>query len=366
MEDALVDIVVRNMHTEIHHFKYRWSHSGNWLAWAYISGLSMVGSNDKVDDGDTVTWTSTSGEALTMLSLSRKSRSWVAKSDYWYYQAGFARSTWWVSDCVCLFHHIRRVGFQLLTLFHFLALLKWGKLQDWLSADIRRILNPCEVVTQCWQRRWLCRTAVPTISPRSPRIIFAACSEESNAAAMGFSCGQLCEYIWFWKDGLRSTQRKRSLATYNNLLPSLLPTTTLRHLSRFSRNFSLLTTEGVFDFEDLNYFGMRERLSIHEIFFGCRGEVNLWYLDEFPCLLVINSERRTRPFLSSRERTRRERNDMYRVAACISRGYYLDVDFQLKFNQNRNNTRSVWLKRRSLQENNFMAYCTSGAMKRER
>jgi hypothetical protein len=69
-EDALVDIVGRD-HCEIHVFsiggrtraidpQHESIHFHQW---------TIVGSNDKVDD-DTVAWTSTSGEALAMLSLS--------------------------------------------------------------------------------------------------------------------------------------------------------------------------------------------------------------------------------------------------------------------------------------------------------
>jgi hypothetical protein len=202
--------------------------------------------------------------------------------------------------------------------------------KDWLSADIRQILIKSHA-------KWPLNNDIEQIADYFTMLAanhFAMFHKELNVHADGvlLDFGFVKLHPDFWKDGLKLTAERKEVGLHlSNLQPIMLPDHPPASF-KIPRRLLFVGKRNVFDFEDPYESFLNAGKTIETLkSFWMQDEVNLWYLDEFTCLLVINEVREELvPFFRA-EKDQARKDDMCRVAALYrSGGYYLDVDFQLK------------------------------------
>jgi hypothetical protein len=135
----------------------------------------------------------------------------------------------------------------------------------------------------------------------------------------------------FWKDGLKSARERKEILQLSNLAPIILddhPPASFK----IPRRLIFVGKQNIFNSEDPYESFLSAGKTIQTLkLFWMQDEVNLWYLDEFTCLLVINEVKEELVPFFRVEKDQARKDDMCRVAALYrSGGYYFDVDFQLK------------------------------------
>ena len=136
----------------------------------------------------------------------------------------------------------------------------------------------------------------------------------------------------FWKAGLNPPREKKEVLLHlSNLKPIILPDHPPASF-KIPRRLIFVGKRNVFQSEHpyLSFLNADKTIETLKSFW-MQSEVNLWYVDEFTCLLVINEVKAELVPLFRAEKNQARKDDMCRVAALYrSGGYYFDVDFQLQ------------------------------------
>jgi hypothetical protein len=207
-----------------------------------------------------------------------------------------------------------------------------GSYKDWLSADIRQILMKSHVkgLINDGSEGGHAAVQIADYFTTLAANHFAMFHKELNGDFLNSGFVKL--HPDFWKDGLNSARERSEVILHlSNLAPIILadhPPASFK----IPRRLIFVGKQNVFQSEDPYESFLSAGSTIKTLkSFWMQDEVNMWYLDEFTCLLVINEVKAELVPLFRAEKNQARKDDMCRVAALYrSGGYYVDVDFQLK------------------------------------